>query len=330
MRNKEEIFKLLRESVETPQESFAVEEMISKIEGNLPPIETVSDTKKTFNGINFYKDPRGNYVCSTTLHRFIWLYVNGEIPEGYEIHHRDFNHDNNDISNLELLQREEHIAIHKELKKNKKPVMKKEKFVCVYCGKEYEAFHVGSNKYCSAECRYAAAREQYDETRVCPQCGKSFSAYKYGKQKFCSYECMFASMRKQEIKVCIVCGKQMSVKQSRNRKFCSRACFYEYRKLHPSDHPVRPKNARETRICPQCGKEFIAEVKSTQRFCSMTCFREYRKLHPSEYPTRPMKARETRICPQCGKEFTFNPYRDRKYCSRECFNKARRKNPDGE
>lgn len=229
MKDKEKLFKLLRESVEDPQESFAVEEMISKIEGTLPPVEDVSDTQKKFNGFKFYKDYRGNYVCSTSLHRFIWQYINGEIPDGYEIHHCDFNHDNNDISNLELLTREKHIAPHKELKKDKKPVMKKEKFICVYCEKEYEAFHVGSNKYCSPECRYAAAREKYDETRICPQCGKPFSTYTYGKQKFCSRECLFASMRKQEMKKCIVCGKEMSFKQSRNRKYCSRECYYKGR-----------------------------------------------------------------------------------------------------
>ena len=55
MRNKEEIFKLLRESVETPQESFAVEEMIRKVEGIMPPIENISDTQKKIGCFKFYK-----------------------------------------------------------------------------------------------------------------------------------------------------------------------------------------------------------------------------------------------------------------------------------
>ena len=108
MKHREKLFKLLRECVETPQESFAVEEMIRKVNGDMPKIETVSDTKKTFNGINFYRDGRGNYLCSITLHRFVWCYANGEIPDGCEIHHRDFNHDNNDIANLELVTKDEH------------------------------------------------------------------------------------------------------------------------------------------------------------------------------------------------------------------------------
>lgn len=228
MKHREKLFKLLRECVETPQESFAVEEMIRKVKGDMPKIETVSDTKKTFNGINFYRDGRGNYLCSITLHRFVWCYANGEIPDGYEIHHRDFNHDNNDIANLELVTKDEHQRIHAACKKQKSPP-KKSKFTCAVCGREYEAVRQRSNKYCSAECRYAAGREKHDETRVCLHCGKEFSAYEYGHQKFCSRECLFASMRKHEDKICPICGKQISVRQSRNRKYCSQECYHKAR-----------------------------------------------------------------------------------------------------
>lgn len=37
-------------------------------------------------------------------HRFIWEVVNGTIPEGYEIHHKDKNRTNNSINNLELIE----------------------------------------------------------------------------------------------------------------------------------------------------------------------------------------------------------------------------------
>lgn len=42
-------------------------------------------------------------VLSTSLHRVIWMAVNGEIPEGYEVNHIDENKNNNSISNLNLL-----------------------------------------------------------------------------------------------------------------------------------------------------------------------------------------------------------------------------------
>ena len=50
-----------------------------------------------------------------------------DVVEGYRIlkkefvvHHKDGNHDNNDISNLEILKRGEHTSIHNKLRKQKK------------------------------------------------------------------------------------------------------------------------------------------------------------------------------------------------------------------
>lgn len=96
----------------------------------MPPIETVSDTQKKFGGLKFYKNVGKNFCCTISIHRFIWSYFNGKIPEGYEIHHRDFNHDNNDISNLELVTKEEHKEIHFARKVVCRPAKKK---ICLRC-----------------------------------------------------------------------------------------------------------------------------------------------------------------------------------------------------
>ena len=47
-----------------------------------------------------------------TIHRMVWEYYNGEIPEGYVIHHKDENKLNNSIDNLQLLTRKEHKILH--------------------------------------------------------------------------------------------------------------------------------------------------------------------------------------------------------------------------
>ena len=54
---------------------------------------------------------------SSRKHRLIWESVNGPIPKdlqgrSYEIHHIDGNHNNNDISNLQLVTIQEHYDIH--------------------------------------------------------------------------------------------------------------------------------------------------------------------------------------------------------------------------
>ena len=45
-----------------------------------------------------------------------WFYL----KEGYEVHHKDLNHNNNDISNLQVLTKGEHIALHNKLRNVKR------------------------------------------------------------------------------------------------------------------------------------------------------------------------------------------------------------------
>ena len=76
-----------------------------------------------FNGKIYKRNPKSKYYFeySTTnkgrigrpqLHRAVWEYYNGKIPKGYQIHHKDHNIDNNDISNLECLSSREHLSKH--------------------------------------------------------------------------------------------------------------------------------------------------------------------------------------------------------------------------
>jgi hypothetical protein len=53
-----------------------------------------------------------------SLHQLVWRQYNGEIPYGYDIHHIDENPCNNEMNNLQLLTRAEHMKIHSE-KQNK-------------------------------------------------------------------------------------------------------------------------------------------------------------------------------------------------------------------
>lgn len=45
-------------------------------------------------------------------HRYVWEQHNGKIPDGYEVHHKDLNTHNNDISNLMLMEIKEHRSYH--------------------------------------------------------------------------------------------------------------------------------------------------------------------------------------------------------------------------
>lgn len=181
-----------------------------------------------FNGLIYTKDNKtGYYLNSTTrkrLHRVVYEYYNGEIPKGYEIHHIDQNKENNDISNLKLVSKKEHIKIHKELlteeqkqwKRNnlnekarpeaikwhkskegkewhkeqyKKSLgnRKEIEFVCEYCGNKYKTIKCANNKFCSNKCKSANRRKLGLDNikKECIICGTEFETSKYSKATRC-------------------------------------------------------------------------------------------------------------------------------------------------
>lgn len=153
-----------------------------------------------YDGIRFYPDQRGYWMAKKgprterpiRLHVYVWEKFNGPVPKGFHVHHKDRNKDNNEIKNLELMHRTEHLILHgaderikainranlnlysreaaaawhkseigREVgRKNfevtlRKYVGMKAKKTCVQCGKEYECAYVRRNisRYCSPECK---------------------------------------------------------------------------------------------------------------------------------------------------------------------------------
>ena len=83
-------------------------------------VQVIDENTQMFNGVIFKKTKEGYYLNSVgAIHRVIWSYYNGEIPENCVIHHKDFNKDNNDLSNLELLTFTEHAKIHADIRTKK-------------------------------------------------------------------------------------------------------------------------------------------------------------------------------------------------------------------
>lgn len=74
-----------------------------------------------FNDIKFIKNKSyyralKNDKCEAgdSLHNVVYEYYYTKIPNGYVIHHIDFNKDNNDISNLQMLSNSDHVKLHHE------------------------------------------------------------------------------------------------------------------------------------------------------------------------------------------------------------------------
>lgn len=65
-----------------------------------------------FNGIKFTRRNTG-YLGRTDgnrelMHRYVWRHYHGEIPDGFDVHHRNRDRTDNRIENLELISRAEH------------------------------------------------------------------------------------------------------------------------------------------------------------------------------------------------------------------------------
>ena len=193
-----------------------------------PKIEVIDEKYQTFNGDTFYKNKRGHYVHGDFLHRCVWEYHHGTIPENYHIHHKDFDKDNNNIENLQLLTEIEHHQLHRELTKKI--------FVCIVCGKEYVAVSMnGNNKFCSSTCENIDKNKRQKTERVCEYCGEIFKTNKYRPGKCCSRSCSVKlswqkriqagfKSEKMEIRTCEFCGKNFEARKDKPQKCCSKSC----------------------------------------------------------------------------------------------------------
>lgn len=282
---------------------------------------------QTFNGINFLKDNRSGYFWSTSkktgnvsMHRYVWNYYNGEIPEGYEIHHIDGDPSNNDIKNLKCSKRCEHRREHQE---HKMGLVSNGH--CVECGAELKD---KCGVFCSSRCKQAYARHNgyYKIEKTCAYCGKKFLTNKYRKSETCSHLCSNLIRQKrisegEPTHVCVVCGKKYFPQPNNKHNTCSMKCT---KKLWEQNNPEKVAEQRKRRLkgktyvnktCEICGKVFMTS-RSIKMYCSDECAKValYKKIHKYD-----------KVCPICGKHFmAINP--KQVYCSRKCTMIERWKN----
>ena len=147
--------------------------------------------------IQFHKDNNTGYWVNTStgknirLHREklrIELDLTQEQMKRYDVHHIDGNKDNNDIHNLQLINKVKHATIHAKKQINEKIIK-----VCEYCGEEYQSSSNVAHKqrFCSNKCkaRYRRANGLNNTIRICKNCGKEFICDNTSKKVFCTRRC---------------------------------------------------------------------------------------------------------------------------------------------
>lgn len=185
-----------------------------------------------FDGQSFRRDKNTGYFLSSKpirngkrvrLHVYVWEKMNGPLPDGWHVHHIDFDKNNNEPENLRAMPEEEHLSLHAQLadkeelrkrvdrirplaakwhgspegrawhKEHGKDVWKDrepKEYTCTWCGKKFTTLNrygPDDNHFCSNACKSAFRRASHvdDVDRRCTVCGKTFRVNKYDKMDRC-------------------------------------------------------------------------------------------------------------------------------------------------
>ena len=126
----------------------------------------VDRTHQSFNGITYHRSKKGYYInMNRKLHRDVWAFHNGTIPPKHDVHHKDFNKNNNQIWNLECLTRSEHRQLHAEHADKKEFIC-----CCLNCWNDFKAKSARA-RYCP-ECRKARQKAQAKARREAAKANK--------------------------------------------------------------------------------------------------------------------------------------------------------------
>ena len=158
-------------------------------------VQIISSTVQRFNGVSYYLCGKYFQRRGVRLHRMVWEYHNGKIPQGYHVHHVDEDRSNNAIENLRLMPGNEHvsahaneqervdmsrgnierareaarrwhsseagIAYHSVLGKENWKKRTVQTYVCSYCGRKFQTKHIygeGKNHFCHQNCKASFRR----------------------------------------------------------------------------------------------------------------------------------------------------------------------------
>lgn len=233
-----------------------------------PKVEQVDETHQRFNGVTYHMTKNGYYDRHSFLHCDVWRYYHGEIPQaGYDVHHDDWNPENNIPSNLVLLTKSEHQAIHGRANHIAMRAGRQlKKCVCDNCGKEFTRINTGNNRFCSIKCREEFKKNHPAFRFRCEYCGKEFkTSNRYA--RFCTSSCASKSKGTATMyhKTCPICGKEFDVPATHKRQMCcSKECGAKRRAETLRGAPI-------ALTCPVCGKQFETPSGKPRKTCSKEC-----------------------------------------------------------
>lgn len=202
-------------------------------------IEYIDGEKRAlFNGLVFVRDDCTGYYLNSTLrvrlHRAVYEYYYGAIPDGYHVHHIDHDKTNNKPENLCAMPEVIHHELHAKEQTEEERERKKASFI-------RNAVAAASAWHKSEEGR-AWHLKHYEQMKgamhaktwmTCKQCEKGFYGVANGQTRFCSKACKSAWRRKAGLddveRKCLACGRSFTANKYSGTRTCSRSCANRWR-----------------------------------------------------------------------------------------------------
>jgi hypothetical protein len=249
--------------------------MLNYSEFNMSSVERYEFNGKIYTRYPDNKSGRKNYFYTDngkkSLHRAIWSFHNGLIPKGHHIHHKDGNHLNNKIENLECLTPKEHFQAHSRLAKEDPT---KDIFIT---RRKWQKSKDGLDHHSKLA---KSTWENHSPIEInCEKCDIKIIKRHLGqiKNKLCR-RCqrlirnpLHPRLKKEQVvKIiypitvqCKVCGSDCLQKSKRVKEYCSFNCKAQGRRLQGSDNVERK--------CLICDDSFIINKYAPTQTCSDLC-----------------------------------------------------------
>lgn len=203
--------------------------------GGIPMISYDHD-EATVDGLTFRKDKATGYYLSSKeidgrrkrLHIYMWERENGPVPKGFQIHHADFNKDNNEPENLVCLTEHDHQSLHMDKRKKEHPELLERFQKAGIAGAP--KWHASKDGHDWHKKHYESMKDRLYEKHeeVCANCGKPVFTSAYKERYFCSNNCKSAFRRKSgvdnEERTCVICGATFTAGKYSKQQTCSREC----------------------------------------------------------------------------------------------------------
>lgn len=184
-----------------------------------------------YNGLKYRRDKHTGYYLNAKTHKrlHVAVYENevGVIPDGYHVHHIDFNKNNNEPSNLVALTNSEHETLHGQNLTEEKRERKRENLTENARPKASEWHSSDAGREWHTKHGKEAWANRTEAEYTCDFCGAAFKTlnrYSPTQNRFCSNKCKAAFRRASGVddvaKICERCGHEYRANKYQQTKYC--------------------------------------------------------------------------------------------------------------